>query len=324
MSELLEKSYKSAAGNYELLCEDVIKQINKLLHNEQIKLATPIISRVKEWDSLLQKSKSLNPIPEDISEINDVAGIRIIALFERDISKICSIIDKTFTIHRKEDTSIRLDENQFGYGSVHYEISLNNEWLTVPTFKGLEGLKAEIQVRTASQNIWAAASHTLQYKKEGDVPPPLKRSINRIAAILELVDLEFERLLNEKKLYLDETILSNNQITDVDTLEQFLDMRLPEKYKSSDERYSRLLDNLKKYNLTNKNDLEELIVQYIDFILEREKAFFEKYKSDIEFMKELQNDVYERFTTGVVLNQTTIIDQMIMIRFDINVEDYYN
>jgi ppGpp synthetase/RelA/SpoT-type nucleotidyltranferase len=31
---------------------------------------------------------------------------------------------------------------------------------------GLGGLRAEVQVRTTAQHIWAAASHKLQYKHE--------------------------------------------------------------------------------------------------------------------------------------------------------------
>lgn len=60
----------------------------------------------------------------------------------------------------------------------------------------MSGLKAEVQVRTVTQHVWAAASHVLQYKQEASVPLPVRRSIYRVSALLETVDLEFERVLS--------------------------------------------------------------------------------------------------------------------------------
>jgi hypothetical protein len=52
-------------------------------------------------------------------------------------------------------------------------------------------LKAEIQIRTVLQHAWAAISHKLQYKREDDVPAPLRRKLFRLSALFELADDEF-------------------------------------------------------------------------------------------------------------------------------------
>lgn len=99
-----------------------------------------------------------------------MAGIRIIALFKSDIDTIQEIINNTFTVLRVEDTAKRLSEDQFGYGSIHYEITLSTSWIEIPAYKALQEKSLEIQLRTASQHTWAAASHILNYKKAAHVP----------------------------------------------------------------------------------------------------------------------------------------------------------
>jgi putative GTP pyrophosphokinase len=66
----------------------------------------------------------------------------------------------------RQDAQLRLAEDQFGYASIHFAVELPASWLRVPSRAGLGGLRAEIQVRTTAQHIWAAASHKLQYKHE--------------------------------------------------------------------------------------------------------------------------------------------------------------
>jgi hypothetical protein len=78
---------------------------------------------------------------------------------------------------------------------VHFVVEFPEPWFVVPTIGPMRGLRAEIQVRTHAQHIWADASHILQYKKESSVAPKTRRDIHRIAALLETVDLEFEKVL---------------------------------------------------------------------------------------------------------------------------------
>jgi trimethylamine:corrinoid methyltransferase-like protein len=60
-------------------------------------------------------------------------------------------------------------------------------------------MHAEVHVRTVLQHAWAAISHSLQYKKEDDVPAALRRRLNRLAALLELADQEFTTLSAEHR-----------------------------------------------------------------------------------------------------------------------------
>ena len=117
-----------------------------------------------------------------------------------------------------------MTEGQFGYQSWHYVIAFPEKWLSVPSLCDFRGLRAELQLRTIAQHLWAAASHKLQYKAESSVPLPIRRSIHRVSALLETVDLEFDRVLQEREDYLKQA--ASRQPTkpiNVDVLAQILD-----------------------------------------------------------------------------------------------------
>ena len=270
--EKLKESYKENKGLYKKLCKELAVQIDELLSTEKISIAFPIEQRVKSLDSIFDKCERNGSNPNCIGEIDDIAGIRIVLLFHHDENVICDLIEKTFKILEKENTIDRLSEDQFGYGSIHYLVETPNSWSKVPTLKKLKELHAEIQVRTASQHIWAAASHILQYKKKRDVPVPLRRSINRVAALLETVDLEFDRLLSDRMTYVDETI-KDLEVIDLnsDTLRATLDELLPLKNKKENEPYAELLEDLTYFNIYDTVVLRRIIKKHLDKVLAIDK-----------------------------------------------------
>ncbi|MCH7572497.1 MAG: RelA/SpoT domain-containing protein, partial [Planctomycetes bacterium] len=150
----LRDDYDQKRSLYESFCHEIKAQLVELLLQENITLVFPIEDRVKPWSSIVDKCQRNNLTPHTLRDINDIAGLRIIVLFQRDQEKACDIISNNFQVLSKENTADRLAEDQFGYGSVHFEIQPKEEWLSVPTLSKLEGLRAEIQVRTAAQHIW--------------------------------------------------------------------------------------------------------------------------------------------------------------------------
>jgi putative GTP pyrophosphokinase len=178
-----------------------------------------------------------------------------------------------------------LQDDQFGYGSIHYEVQPPKSWLAIPTLKQLDGLRAEIQVRTSSQHIWAAASHILQYKRETHVPIPLRRAINRAAAFLETVDLEFERVLIERQEY---TKLISKGVNDlplnVESMRRVLDAALPAENRDDEEEeedYAGLIDDLLHFKVTTTKQLESLIKKHLKAVLIEEKQHLLQLKEEL-------------------------------------------
>ena len=142
---------------------------------------------------------------------------------------------------------------------MHLVIELFDSWLSVPTFADMKGLRAEVQVRTTAQHIWAAASHTLQYKHEESIPPPIRRAIHRASALLEIVDLEFERVLEQRENYREGVSVDIDNQLNSDLLEKVLDSILPEKNKVLDrEDYADLLEDLFYFDIKTQKQLIDL------------------------------------------------------------------
>lgn len=297
----LEDEYRKNTPLYERLCKELVTQIRELCQQADIKGIVLVEHRVKPWKSIINKCERQQISPQTITEINDLAGIRIILLFRRDLPKVCSLIEVNFMVLNKEDTQERLGSSEFGYGSIHYEITPPDSWLEVPTLKLLKGLRAELQVRTASQHVWAAASHILQYKKESDVPIPIRRTVNRVAALLETVDLEFERVLDDRLAYINHIQSDGclNEVLNTDSLRQLLDEMLPPENKLSDEPYAALLDDLAFFNIRRINELRDILNKWVDVLKEEEQKNLSRCKAEIAEWGRPSGSTHERQSRGV-------------------------
>ena len=307
-ADQLQAEYQEKLPLYTKLCSELVTQLNELIIEAEVTTAFPIQYRVKAWNSIYEKCERNNLCPKDLGEIIDIAGIRIIFLFKRDLDKIYETIEQNFEILQKEDTQQRLGTDQFGYGSMHYVLAPPENWLNVPTLRRLHGLRAEVQVRTASQHIWASASHMLQYKRESDVPITFRRSINRAAALLETVDLEFERVLNERKRYLEQIKnVEEKETLNVDSLRSLLDKILPKKNKKVDEPYAELLEDLCQLNITTVKALEDIIKRNWDVATKKEAN---KVSSNIERLengKKITGTSIPRVLTGVYFSHVGLV-----------------
>lgn len=240
------------------------EQLHALIRDSDLILGMPIEARVKDWASIAAKVKrhSLN-LPQ-IERLTDLVGLRLIFLFNRDVETVCGLIETAFRVVSAEDVSKRLAEAKFGYQSRHLGVKVHTSWQTMPALRGIGELQAEVQVRTVAQHIWAAASHKLQYKREASVPLPVRRAIHRVAALLEVVDLEFERVLQDRQSYSAEASHeSTGGPLNVDNLSAILTAVLPAQNKDDNgEDYDELLVDLRHFKVTTVGGLRELLTRH--------------------------------------------------------------
>lgn len=234
-----------------------------------ITLGVPLEGRTKTWTSFEEKLARKSLTIESASDLDDLIGIRIILLFRQDIQEVDKLIHNTLNVIRVEDVSQRMTDSQFGYQSQHYIADLPKTWLAIPRYTDLTGLRVEIQLRTLAQHIWAAASHKLQYKHEASVPLPLRRSIYRASALLETVDLEFERLLQERSTYVkNETEdATPTEKLNVDLLKSILSEILPAENKRRSENYDDLLVDLNAFGFDTPIKLRCLLEKQMQKVL---------------------------------------------------------
>lgn len=273
-TEELHTQFNTLVGSATRLRVTLLEQLENLFVSHSVSLGVPMEGRVKLWSSIAEKIKRKSLQLKQIEDLDDFVGVRIILLFRPDVMRVDELLRNTFSILSTEDTSGRLTESQFGYQSRHYILKLPEEWLSIPSFNGLGNLKAEIQVRTLAQHIWAAASHKLQYKHEATVPRPLKRSIHRVSALLETIDIEFERLLAERAHYVEAEIakLNPSERLNVDLAKSVFSKLLPSKNRDDNEDYAEVLRDLFHFGVTTTGELEDLLTKHMVEVLAAESS----------------------------------------------------
>lgn len=231
------KRFKDNTDKYEKLGINISQALELLLKENNIPYLS-ITYRVKNHDSFMEKierKKYNNPF----EEIEDICGVRIICYYQSDIERIKKVIIQEFEITNNENKEEKLDYDQFGYRSSHFIIKIKKEWFNTPNYRGLNDLKAELQVRTILMHAWAEIEHKLAYKSESQIPQEFRRKFSRISAKLEESDEQFEEIKNQiesKKHKLIESAKLSNQFDEtefnLDTLQAFLDYAFPERKKS--------------------------------------------------------------------------------------------
>lgn len=270
----IEAQYKALYPIAMKYRDQVVLQLGHLIESEPISIGFPIQTRVKSWSSIAEKLTRKSLSLKSLKDLNDLVGLRLVLQFRRDVQTVCTLIESNFNIVDRYDTARRLKEDQFGYSSIHFVIKLPEAWLAVPTMKDMAGLKAEIQVRTLSQHIWAEASHTLQYKHEESVPEPVRRSISRVSALLETVDLELERVLKERDDYRDTlNTSSEDALLNVDIIERAMDQHFPAINKHPEkEDYSELLQDVTHFNIKTQAQFISILKNHYDKVMADDRA----------------------------------------------------
>lgn len=322
--EEIKLEYQELKEKLISLKDEMIKQVSRLIDDNNIQLGFPIIGRVKELDSILNKHNSGTfKVKKTITELQDLVGFRIILLFSSDVNTVVKLIEDRLTLIRNYDTRDRLEDDQFGYSSVHCVIKVPETWLEVPMFSDFEGLKTEIQIRTLSQHTWAASSHLIDYKNEKIMPKSMKRSVSRVSALLETVDLEFERLLSEKIAFEEgDGLNATEDILNQEKLIEILDINLPIQNKRGNEVFSGVIENLRKIGIVSKAKLTDIIKTNKKEALAFEKRICNEIinnKSDEEFIvfddiKYPKSNIEETDGGYVFYNQIGLL--LITLRFN--------
>ena len=308
----LEKEYQLFAPLCEQFGRELTRQLEELLSQKNISLGFPLQYRVKKLDSVLQKIERASLSIQHIQELNDLVGLRIILLFRRDVELVRALIKKNLKVFSEEDTQARLGEGEFGYSSIHFQVGLLPSWKKMPTFKKASDLRAEIQVRTVAQHIWAAASHNLQYKQEQSVPPPVRRAIHRASALLETVDLEFERVLSERSSYkIEANTKSASEKLNVDLLTKILDEKLPAQNKAKQENYADLLEDLFLFSIDTPKALTDLLNEQKQEIENQENIALQAWK-DVAFHDQ---DQKQRIARGVYFAHIGLVRKALEAKF---------
>lgn len=151
--------------------------------------------RVKSVASILDKALRKNiPMDRLETDMEDIAGLRILCTFEEDIYKVRTLIQQRNNTDMTvlEERDYIENAKQSGYRSYHMIIRY-----PINTLYGYRAVRAEIQIRTLAMNFWATAEHTLQYKYRGKIPQDLQRRLRLLAEAAYRLDDEMGAIRGE-------------------------------------------------------------------------------------------------------------------------------
>ena len=145
-----------------------------------------IKTRVKSLDSIMEKldRKGLDINLENMEKyINDVAGIRVVCSFPKDIYMLadCLLRQDDITLLAKKDYIQNPKEG--GYRSLHLIIE-------IPIFlhDQKKRMKVEVQLRTIAMDFWASLEHKIRYKKDIEDIDSISRDLKECAELSAQLD----------------------------------------------------------------------------------------------------------------------------------------
>lgn len=300
MSNAIKQQYNSRIESYERLAKTVSESLQSLIDENSIEAALEF--RAKTLDSFLKKIEKKS-YQDPIEEMSDLAGVRVICNFEKDIDRVANLVSEEFLSIEDIDKTRKLDTNKMGYSGRHIVVKLGPKY-GAAHHKNLQDLKCEIQIRTVFQHAWSVVEHSLVYKNEAAIPDRLRRKINHVSSMMEIAQSIFEEVLQEKEKYKQE--IQNEASPEKDKDAKNL-MNLPIDYETLS-LYSRAVypELQESINLQNKllNDLNKdryRVIRDIEQVRQQSQEFLEWYKK--------QNPDFFKFSTDYITKSLGLTDE---------------
>lgn len=184
---------------------DILQDELKLFHNyEPIEYIT---TRIKKPESIIQKMERKNyelTYENMFDKINDIAGIRVVCNFKKDVYRLVEIIEDFPDIRILNKKDFMKNPKKSGYMSYHIVMEVPVTFSTGTMF-----VKVEIQIRTLGMDFWASIEHKLKYKNpniaKGDSKNLVKyaRIINNIDDNILTISNRIEKERNKNNIMIE-------------------------------------------------------------------------------------------------------------------------
>jgi ppGpp synthetase/RelA/SpoT-type nucleotidyltranferase len=199
-NKLILDQFDDQKGLYKRLSKKFSTLLKELMLAHGVPVHS-IIARRKKRKSLVKKLREKSTEYTKLSDITDIAGVRVITYRAQDVDAVKIIIESEFGIDEENSKDHRIPENykEFSYTSLHHVAYLKPARSEAFENKSFEGLKVEIQTRSILQHAWAEIEHDSVYKNENKVGPVISRRFARISSLLELADKEFDSIEQQLK-----------------------------------------------------------------------------------------------------------------------------
>lgn len=187
---IMESIYGDNLPRMQAVMDEVLGYIREVRDQLKAKYGSdPVehcLSRIKTEDSMREKCRRQG-LPETeesaLSVIHDAIGIRVVCAFLSDVYAVRDYLTSIPVLTVVEEKDYIRHAKPNGYRSLHM------------IFRHTCGLYVEIQLRTISEDTWAALEHNIKYKKEiGGNTALLVKELKRCADELASTDLSMQTL----------------------------------------------------------------------------------------------------------------------------------
>jgi putative GTP pyrophosphokinase len=272
----LEEAYKKQFPLWEKVLHEALFIVNDSLNSSEVRIHS-VIHRVKTFKSFSDKAER-KQLTNPFDQIRDAVGIRIVCLFISEIERIAELVQDAFEVLDQDNKIDGVDVSSFGYMSFHLIVKMKKSY-SGPRYRGIGEMPFEIQIRTIAMDAWAAASHYLDYKSEGDVPSDLRRDFYALSGLFYVADRHFEMFFKSKQAAIAEISKTFEQPTqdrvqelNLDSLTAYLQLRFADRVQSDAAAVSELLNELRVAGLKSMNEMQEMVDKNFDWFIEREAA----------------------------------------------------
>ena len=188
LQQLYDAGIKEVRTKLEILDDEFkIKHDHNPIHHMEY--------RLKSVNSILGKLEkrglevSLDSI---VTNLTDIAGVRVICNYVSDVYKIADLLIKQSDIKliAKKDYIKHPKEN--GYRSLHLVVE-------VPIFlaEKVQPTTVEIQIRTIAMDFWASLEHHFRYKADNEVPDGVRDELIECAKTISNLDYKMQGIHEE-------------------------------------------------------------------------------------------------------------------------------
>ncbi|MCI1857167.1 MAG: GTP pyrophosphokinase family protein [Sporolactobacillus sp.] len=182
--------YKQAVDELKIKLRGYREMFEVSGENSPIEFVT---GRVKPVPSIMEKARRKGiPIDQLNTQMQDLAGVRVMCQFVDDIAKVVRLIRNRTDMTVVEERDYINEKKKSGYRSYHVVVQY-----PVQTAAGEKKILVEIQVRTLAMNFWATIEHSLNYKYKGNIPADVKFRLLRAAEAAFRLDEEMSQIREE-------------------------------------------------------------------------------------------------------------------------------
>lgn len=195
----MDRQYRQLMYVHEAAIQQVTAKLNILkgefqFSNDRNPISS-ISSRIKSKESIIYKMQKKGlpfTVSALISNIHDIAGVRVICPFIQDVYYVARMLARQPDIEIMEVKDYIREPKENGYRSLHLiatvKVNFSNTTEEVPV---------EIQIRTIAMDFWASTEHQLRYKKDREFSEKDQRKLKQCAELMAKADREIQSLAGD-------------------------------------------------------------------------------------------------------------------------------